>query len=539
MKNRFANVGNVMEGDAYIHRKELEKRLLDRTVTYDDNYGSVNLVGLQRMGKSSLVYNTLEAKAEEYYEKNIIVAKLAANTTSSADIFFRDMADAVYEVIDDHDDVDDRLKRYYEEFKSENIVDSGSSNLRRFFKRIKKAGKRVVCIIDEFDNCANIFEKFPEGFAILRQLAYEPETHVAFVFVSRRLAEDLETKCEGISPFHNILDYIYVKGLSEEEMADYYISCEKSGLELNNKEKEMLVAITGRQPFWSDILLKEYKKAKDNGENADLETIFNEKIDIICKEYEHTLDLLEDQGLKNKLYQLVFGPVDDCTKADIQTLYNYGIIIDKEKCTLISEKLYEYMKMKEREVNFYPLWHKVETELRKILKSKLADKYKPDWEKDIMQNYLLSDPKELMRVLEKHFFHTNNPVDPYPYENKEYTKKQYFLSDNLFQAEGTKRKMENKKKSGVIKYESDISILEAILTRGLFLLCEFEYRKLGLEEVFGNKDDFVKKADHLTEARNTYQHNNDELLSEDYKMKTKKYCKELCEKIDGYEAKNH
>jgi len=156
-----------------------------------------------------------------------------------------------------------------------------------------------------------------------------------------------------------------------------------------------------------------------------------------------------------------------------------------------------------------------------------------------MQYYFLSNPEELMKVLEEHFFHTDNPVDPYPYEKKEYTKKQYFLSNNLFQAEGTKRRMENKKKYGVIKYESEISILEAILTRGLFLLYEFEYEKLGLKDVFGGKDDFVKKANHLTEARNTYQHNNDELLSEDYKMKTKKYCEELCKKIDEYEAKNN
>ena len=30
-------------------------------------YGSINVIGLNRMGKSSLVYNTLEAKAKDFY----------------------------------------------------------------------------------------------------------------------------------------------------------------------------------------------------------------------------------------------------------------------------------------------------------------------------------------------------------------------------------------------------------------------------------------------------------------------------------------
>lgn len=546
MENRFANVGNVMVGEAYIHRKELEKRLLDRTVTYD-NYGSLNLVGLQRMGKSSLVYNILEAKADEYYEKNIIVVKISANKFDSADLFFKSIVRNVYNVIRKHGDINDDIKDYYDDFKNENIEQNTPDTLDFFFESIKDSGKRVVCIVDEFDHCANIFGNFPSGFAILRQLASEPKTQVAFVFVSRRLVIELERKCskrseKETSPFYNILgDPIFVKGFSNEEMDDYYKCNEKSGVVLNDEEKKTLMSITGGQPYWSDLLLKTYKEAKDSGRNVNIKDIFQEQMKPICDGYEHTLDLLDDQGLKNKLYQLVFGPMDDCTKADIQTLYNYGIIVDKEKCTLISEKMYEYMKMNEREVEFYRLWNETERGLREILRLKLADKYESDWEEDIRSKYLLSDPEGIMKDLEKHFFHKNNPEDPYDYKGKMYTKKQYFLSYDLSKAEGIKEQMEKNKKSGVIKNDSDISILEAILTKGLFLLCDFEYGKdkLDLGKIFGDKDKFVEKAIHLSGARNTYQHNNDILLTDEYKKKTEKYCQELCDKIREYKEKKH
>ena len=57
MKNRFESVGITMKGDSYVPRKLLEKKLLDSTVNYDD-YRPVNVVGLQKMGKSSLLSPT-------------------------------------------------------------------------------------------------------------------------------------------------------------------------------------------------------------------------------------------------------------------------------------------------------------------------------------------------------------------------------------------------------------------------------------------------------------------------------------------------
>lgn len=343
--NRFAAIGNTMASDSYVHRENLEKKLLDRTVNYAE-YGSINVIGLNRMGKSSLVYNTLEAKAKDFYEENIIVVKITASKYDSADQFFKSIAEHVYKEMKKHQDLNDEIQEYYDDFKNENIVKDGPDNLEFFFESIKDSGKRVVCIVDEFDSSVKIFADYPEGFNILRQLAYEPETHVSFVFISTRPAEDLESRSEGISPFHNILDYLFVKGYSDEEMGEYYRCNEKSGIVLNDEEKKKLMSITGGQPYWSDIILKAYKEAKDNGKDSDIETIFNQNKDFIYAKYQEMLDSI-DKPLLNKLFQFVTGSSEsDYTRSDIQRLYNYGIIVDKEKSTLISEKLYEYMKMK-------------------------------------------------------------------------------------------------------------------------------------------------------------------------------------------------
>ena len=123
MKNRFANIGNIMEGDSYIQRDDSERILLARTVN-DEEYGSINIVGLHRMGKSSLVQNALVAKAEDFYkQKNIIVAKISAASKENVNIFFRDMAKAVYKIIKKYGDVDDELNDSYEDVKKINVFE--------------------------------------------------------------------------------------------------------------------------------------------------------------------------------------------------------------------------------------------------------------------------------------------------------------------------------------------------------------------------------------------------------------------------------
>ena len=536
MKNRFANVGNIMTGDSYVFRKDLERKLLERTVKYDD-YGSINVVGLHRMGKSSLVYNALQAKADDFYDKNIIVAQISANEANSAALFFKNIVEAVYEVVDEHNDVDDKLTKYYEKCKNEDIVTAGSSSLKHFFKIIKKSGKRVVFIIDEFDHSEKLFSDFHEGFNILRQLASEPETCVAFVFVSRRLVEQIESKCEGISPFHNILEILYVKSFSNEEMDEYFELNKDSEIDLSEDEQKKLIEITGCQPYWSDIMLKAYKEAKDKGGNADLETIFldNDNRRKIYEEYENMIRVLNEgkNKLGNKLYQFVFGPAEpDCTDLDADALYAYGIIVDKKNMKLISDKFKEYMIFKERQVDFYSLWYKTETKLREILKNKLKDEYKPNWEKYITAKYILDHPEELKKLLETHFDKNNREKSgPCEFNGKKYYIYQYLLSSDLTAALNLKDDME---KAPYIDEGAEITILEALYTKSLFFLCEFEYWKLHLDEIFGDRKKFIEKAKHLSEARNPYQHSNGKLLNIYYKRKTKEYCEALYECIEKF-----
>ena len=316
----------------YIQRKEIEQKLVKQTIK---NCRSVNLAGMPKIGKSALVYNVFEAKTDEYYQKNIIVAKISAKVFASADDLFKNITGAICKVISRDSDSwvhSSKLLPLNEKIQNGNIGQGGYLTLCEFFKTIKSYKRRVVCVVDEFYNSSELQESYSGVFAVFKELVTNPEKYgITFVFVSELPIKELDFIGDNM---------LYLRGFSDKEFVDYYRYKATSGIELNNEERALLKCFTGGHPYWSDIILAEYKAAKDDGRTVDMEAIFREKAKIIYPEFEAILNLL-GEDLKNKLYQIVFGPMDEkCTQTDIDTLYDYGILDDRKNPKIISGKLH-------------------------------------------------------------------------------------------------------------------------------------------------------------------------------------------------------
>lgn len=502
MQNIFAGYGKIITGDLYVHRYSLENELCNRTLNYD-TYGSVSIVGMQRMGKSSLVYNTIISKAEDYYDKGILIVSCTMNSYTTPESVFKGIVDAVYEMLEDHDDVDVRIERRYNKVSEVTLEEGFVKNVQSFFKLLYKSGKRVLCVLDEFDHSRKIFAQYAEGFNVLRELAYQPETNVTFIFVSRRMITELESAAD-ISTLANILGTpIYVKGYADDELKDYYDRNERFGITISEDEKEQVYNITGGQPYWMDILMYQYMESHTFGDEKRFEKIFNDNSGVLYTEYERYLSLLDEQHLLDKLYQIVIGPAYDYTKADVQKLFDYGIVcIDNEQASLKSDKLLEYMKMKEGSFDFYPLWNKTERRMRSLLKYKLKDKYGESWEDQIKQLYIVPNC---------------HPMS---------------LGGYLTTAQNLQTKVAEQKDLYI--QSATYSIIEALTTAGLFAFYIKEYSLF--QNVLGmDKNEFSKITAHLTRARNPYQHNNDDLIDPSFKNLTKGYCELLNKHIDLYE----
>lgn len=511
MENIFADYGNIITGARYIHRKKVESEIIARMLG-DEVYGSTALVGMQRTGKSSLAHNLFINAADELIKKNIIVVNIVMYKYSSPESFFRAIVDCTYEVIDENDISIARLEKRYERAISSNISEDGGEAIRSFFKGIRKSGYRVICVIDEFDKAKELFKDFTQGFFILRELAYQPENKVAFLFISRHLMSELEADVGfDVSNFSNILSNNYLGTFTDEECNEYFSLMASAGIDVTDELKEQYLDITGGYPFWMDTLSFYYVTSLINGKNISVKNIFSENQEVFYNEYQKLFDILKDQDLLNSLYQIILGPLgDDATPRQIKRLLNYGIIQEDENGNYhtISKYFRQYMVVKEQVIDFYPLWNRTEKLFRLTGAKALEEKYGPTWEDKLREIYVKED---------------DSPRG----HGKYMSTGDYILAAT--------NQVENMKKN-VGTYEinpEEITLFNGTTTGAMFEIIRAEYDCF--KDIFKmDRKEFKAITDSITSARNPYDHNNDQLIKADVKQRTNENCSKFVKLMEEY-----
>lgn len=509
MNNIYSDFGNIIEEYRYVSRVDMEKKIRARLID-NPNYGSISVMGMQRIGKSSLAYNLLEGKADQFLEQKMIVFRVSMYQFDSVQSFFTELVEQTYAPLCDIDAVTVRMKSAYENAMNKSVEETGGKALISFFTAVKAAGYRVICVVDEFDSVRTLFKKYPQGFFVLRDLAYEPKNRVGFLFLSRRHVTELEESVgcdDGVSNFSNILSKEFLGMYTDAELGQWYSYLEQAGVTVDAQFRKELEDIVGRYPYWMDILAFHYIVEAETNSQITLQQVFEAHWDTFYSEFRKLFSLLEEQNLLNALYQCVLGPMgDDATKDRIKRLEDYGIIRSQDEkwyCS-ISKYFREYMVMREQNIDFYPLWNRTEKLFRAVGAKAFGHTYGADWEDQLLQKY---------------------PTDP---NNR-------FKPGN-FLAEAKSRVEDMKTKTAVYEVDPDrINLLNGTTTGGLFSILAAEYETSGLDKVFKmRKGEFVQKTNALTSARNPYDHNNDEWILEDVKSNTVSRCTEFLTLMEAY-----
>ncbi len=513
MENIFADFGNVISSGRYISRSKVENDIKSRLLD-NDTYGSTGLVGLQRMGKSSLAYNLFESKASSLLEDKIMVIKLVMYTYKTPQAFFEDMASRVFDILEDRNEMSAKLERRYKRIQESSVEDNGGERVRSFFKLVvSEMGYRVICIIDEFDYSKKLFAEYPEGFFVLRELAYQPENKIGFLFLSRHFMAELEAGVGfDVSNFSNILHNTCLTVYTDDEFCNYFSNFESMGVEVTEQMKEEYKEITGKIPYWMDILSFHYINSIQNGENKSLYEIFDDNQDAFYGEFQRFFTLLKDQNLLNTLYQVVLGPVgDDATPKQIRRLKDYGLIEGAEDTgyKTISKYFRQFMVMKEQTVEFYPLWNRTEKLLRQVGAERLRRKYGDNWEEELVKVHVKPDDSASGHATYR------------------------TVGDYILAAKSRIEDMKNRTEL----YEIDpaqLTLLDGTTTGGLAaILCE-EYAGCFKDVFQMNKKDFRRLIEDITSARNPYGHNNDQFIRDDVKQRINENCLKLVKLMDAY-----
>jgi hypothetical protein len=209
---------------------------------------------------------------------------------------------------------------------------------------------------------------------------------------------------------------------------------------------------------------------------------------------------MKHEHLDRMMTQMVVGPVYDIGQRDIERLLKYGIVLPTkdDRYESFSPYFTRYLQLKTNDIQIWPLWNEVESEVRSLIKAHLFQKYGDDWE----TNY-----------------------------RKEFKNKEGYsdiLDGNQYSMGLIKERSRSKKLFGNLASDH---LIDYTLPRQMFdNFISKDWTWYG-KILGGTKGDWKLIFDHLSKIRNPLAHNNPNFLSSSDKSLADGYCRKILELI--------
>lgn len=423
IENPFADYGNIVEGSRFVGRNQEIVAIHNRVL--GSNYGNLAIMGLPRIGKSSLAWNALMTKKAELIRRNILIERINIGSISTSKAFYLKLMDKAlsnFRILNPalNEQLASTRQTYY---------DTNSDNeIEFFFALAKQSNYRLVYILDEFDNVANFFKL--DNFQLLRELSISPDTKICLVTISRRSVQELEPENGAISNFYGVFSDLHLKLFNETDLQQYWQRVENFGIEISDEYKNEIQYFVGSHPYWLDMVnYNIFNEVKLSGKNSleVLAEIGSELKKTLWDNYDDIISLMDKEGLKSHFIQAVVGPVINLSQMSIERLAKYGLvkaISAREKYgnyfqTLIDEglanendishnsistHLNDYLKQKEIEFDIWAIWNEAEHQVRNLITVHLKEKHGECW-RDV---FVLENPRKENDILRMEEMRTRN-----------------------------------------------------------------------------------------------------------------------------------
>ena len=487
-ENPFTNYGEIVRGERFIGRHEI-LNVIENRIIYPTNPGNLAIIGVHRIGKSSLAYKTIIEQTDKLIDKGILPIWISLSSYNQSSEFFSSLVDECVNEMEDLDWLTEKVQRSADRALE---TDAAWDRTKRFFKEVQKAGYGTLFILDEFDHARKLF-KGEAAFQRLRELADYPDYRFSLLLTSRRNIRDIELSAGSSSPFHNIFQVQRLGMFSDEDLEIYLSRFSDIGILVSDENRKRILFYCGTHPYLLEMLGWEIVEGFRQNNKIDVDRAANTILQSVFEHYDDMIGLLRDDETLNKLLQILFGPVIDVKPTDVTELENYGLIKPNEHeiYSAYSEHFHDYLKIHERSTEFindlHAIWSKTENALREIITTTMSKMVGEDW----------IDQLEKARPNLKQIF------------------------DRCRQAKQKEEKLfPDQASQNLIDFTYPADLFTIILARGLWE----EYFQL----IFGeNKNYWDERGKFLARCRTPLGHNRDNILRPDQRKTFEAYCDEI------------
>lgn len=515
--NPFADYGGIVYGSRFVGREKelatIEQRVLGPL------YGNLAIMGLPRIGKSSLAWQGVMTHKDALVKDNTIPIFFQVGGCDSSRTFFKQLVI----LLDEELSIvctDSRYEKFAVPTKEIilSIKDSAEFNIQiqKYFKLVKRLGFKCIFILDEFDSVEEFFDV--ADFQLLRELSYNPETKICLLTCSRKTIQEIEAKNGAISNFYGTFSEIRLGMFNEEEIVQYWSRVSEYP-EVTEKYKSDAVFYVGYHPYLLDV----YNDYCFRNSVFDLDDVSSiNKLDEIRLQLWHQFktiqDTLSQENLLNKAIQLVLGPIYDVNRIQEEKLLKYQFIriVDNEYKMHVLGRLIGFSNQGRtyvcfsdyftkvfdqdhtESVDYWPLWTDTEKMIRRLIKTFICENYTADWETEMQAKYGISQD----------------------WQNK---------FDGLLKTRRSSMSLFPNASNNLIDYTMSRDMYDVFMSK--------EWGWFG--KVFpGQKKDWAKIFTYLADIRNPIAHNNKEFISQEQIVMATEYCDQIIRSIGEWEAKD-
>jgi hypothetical protein len=383
--NPFANYGTIVKGSRFIGRRE-NMSIIENRVINPPEPGNIAIVGEPRIGKSSLVYKAIMERKDELHRKHILPCWFNLGTLAHAQEFFHLLVAKVYDEVIDLEWNCSPVERAATHALAKDLQWSESlSRVMRFFEKINQAGIRVIAIIDEFDHARHLFKDDIKAFQGLRELSYQPSCRITYITTSRRPLIDIEHYTGSISNLNGIFYHHVISNFDRDEQGEFLQKLSALGIQLDSAQKEHFDYYCGGHPFLMDMLGFQVFEDWCTIAAIDIDGSAHKVEHSFIDHYDRMIELRQEDGNLHKLLQVLFGPVVDVKKTDVDFFLRHGLIVSTPAGVYhaFSRHFHQYLQLIERQVDLWPLWRETERTLRSLISSRLIEIYGELWPEKI------------------------------------------------------------------------------------------------------------------------------------------------------------
>lgn len=397
LNNPFSDFGATVINERFVGRKAELKQISNRL--FGDSFGNLAIMGLPRIGKSSLAWNGIIVNKKTLLENKIISLWIQLGEFSDLQEFLDEVLTQTTETIEENfPNLLTNFKYIKDSFSEVEKNIEKRRYVKKYLKSLKDNNIRLIVVIDEFDNAKDIFNL--QDFQFLREISYNIEIKIGIVTISRKTIQELEPDNGSLSNFYQIFDELRLKLFSDEDLVLYWERITKLGLTISESYINNLLYYSGKHPFLLDMInysvFNQIEQSEINLDEIFSKTLENLKLKLY-NEYESIINLMKQEELDSKLAQLIVGPQYNLTHRDVEKLLKYSLVSnsDNNSYECFAKYFEEYLFLKASEIDIWPLWKETEVEIRSIIKQFLNEKYgETDWE----NKFVKGNPKKTDKI---------------------------------------------------------------------------------------------------------------------------------------------